>query len=487
MKKLIFFFIVLPLISFSQLQNYEKYIPASSSGDIYHYDFYSVSLLEDHKLPEWTIYFSTKERIEGNSFSRKGFYFRKDPRVPTLVDNKDFYRNPYDKGHLVPAADMSFDYLAMDQSFYFANVTPQYDAFNRGIWKQAEKLARDWTRQYDSLIIISGCVFKDSVYHQKTWEGGVPIPEFYYKVVIDTERMSAIGLVIPNSKAEYSLISYVYPITEIEKLIGIDFLYKLPESQQKLIEEKVNLEDWFDLDEEVKATQEIKTNNYKGNSKMAFIIGNADYYKNNEKLINPINDANLMYETFNEIGFDTVIVHTDRNSAQMHQSVSEFNVLSNNYDLNIFYYAGHGIQDVNSNSFLVPVDYDGSKKLDSISISLTKLIKQTSYNDSINSIVIIDACRSTLRSITQRPPAIIEPINLKLGLSTSYGHIAFDHPELPNTLYTTELSKALKTRNITVSVIFNTVWNKVFNANHQKQSPTVYYGQRLENLILFPD
>jgi endonuclease G len=486
MKKLIFFFIVLPLISFSQLQNYEKYIPTSSTGDIYHYDFYSVALLEDHKLPEWTIYFSTKERITQYSpFSIKGLDLKKDPKVPTVVEDIHFYNNSYDKGHLVPAGDMSFDYDALKQSFYSANLTPMIDKLNRGVWKKAESLVRKWTVQYDSLIIISGCVFKDENY--LLLPTGLAIPGFYYKIVIDIERMSAIGLVLPNSEVENSLISYVYSIDDIEKLIGIDFLYKLPESQQKLIEEKVNLEDWFDLHDEARKNQEIKTNNYKCNSKMAFIIGNADYYKNNEKLINPINDAILMYKTFKEIGFDTVIVHTDRNSAQMHQSVSEFNILSNNYDLNIFYYAGHGIQDVNSNSFLVPVDYDGSKKLDSISISLTKLIKQTSYNDSINSIVIIDACRSTLRSITQRPQAIVEPINLKLGLSTSYGHIAFDHPELPNTLYTAELSKALKTRNITVSVIFDTVWNKVFNANHQKQSPTVYYGQRLENLILFPD
>ena len=110
MKKLIFFLIVLPLISFSQLQNYENYIPTSSSGDIYHYDFYSVSLLEDHKLPEWTIYFSTKERIQGNRFSRKGLNFKKDPKVPTVVEDKHFYKNSYDKGHLVPASDMSFDY-----------------------------------------------------------------------------------------------------------------------------------------------------------------------------------------------------------------------------------------------------------------------------------------------------------------------------------------------------------------------------------------
>lgn len=489
MKKIIFFFIVLPLISFSQLQNYDDYIPSSTSNKIYHKSYYSLSYLEDKRLPEWTIYFAKRERLEVQQVLRKG-NFREDTKIDSASRAKlvNYKGSGYDRGHLVPCADMTFNQVAMSETFLMSNMTPQRPSFNRGIWKVLERRVREYTIRFDSLIIITGCIFKDTAHYEEAYIGGnIPVPEFYYKVVIDPKRWTSIGYVIPNYKAEYGLDSYIYSIDEIEDLIGIDFLYKLPESQQKLIEEKVNLEDWFDLDEAAKATQEIKTNNYKGNSKMAFIIGNADYYKNNEKLINPINDANLMYETFNEIGFDTVIVHTDRNSAQMHQSVSEFNVLSNNYDLNIFYYAGHGIQDVNSNSFLVPVDYDGSKKLDSISISLTKLIKQTSYNDSINSIVIIDACRSTLRSITQRPPAIVEPINLKLGFSTSYGHMAFDHPELPNTLYTAELSKALKTRNITVSVMFNTVWNKVFNANHQKQSPTVYYGQRLENLILFPD
>ena len=170
----------------------------------------------------------------------------------------------------------------------------------------------------------------------------------------------------------------------------------------------------------------------------------------------------------------------------MKNAIRKFQDLSYNYDLNIFYYAGHGIQDTNGHAYLVPINYKGDS-LENIAISLQELLYFLSNEEENKSIVILDACREDYDNRSMSKPDIEDPVNLKLGFSTSFGKKAFDHPELDNSRYTATLSETLLTPNLTLSTVFNTTWNKVFNSTHHQQSPTVYFGQQLEHLILLPN
>ena len=57
---------------------------------------------------------------------------------------------------------------------------------------------------------------------------------------------------------------------------------------------------------------------------MAFVIGNSDYYRESDELKNPKNDANLMYNTFVELEFDTVILLQDQNHEEIKSVIMEF-------------------------------------------------------------------------------------------------------------------------------------------------------------------
>ena len=481
MKWVFYVLVYVPLISYCQLNNYEMYMPSSTDNLVYHKSFYSHSYLEDNKLSEWTIYFTSNDMEFGKYLRTNDF------RSDGILDYdysarlSDYRGSGYDRGHLVPAADMNFDSIALSETFLMSNISPQSPSFNRGINKALESLVRCWREKYDSLIIITGCLFKDTAHFQKTTIGsGIPIPEFYYKIIVDIERSSSIAFVMPNTKGEYNLESYVYSIDEVEKLTGINFLYKLPLKYQNLIEKEVHLDDWSTSDCVTSFYIKPKKNKI---SKMALVIGNSDYHRVSDKLKNPINDANLIYNTFIDMGFDTLILLEDQNHKEMKNAIRNFQDLSSNYDLNIFYFAGHGIQDKNGNSYLVPTDYNGDN-LEEIAVSLRDLIKYLSLNDNNKSILVLDACRETFDSRSMSKPNVEDPVNLKLGFSTSYGKLAFDHPELNNSLYTSVLANSLLTPNITLNTIFQTTWNKVYNSTHHKQSPTVYFGQELEELIL---
>ena len=75
--------------------------------------FYSHSYLEDNKLSEWTIYFTSNDMEFGKYLRTNDF------RSDGILDYdysarlSDYRGSGYDRGHLVPAADMNFDSIAL--------------------------------------------------------------------------------------------------------------------------------------------------------------------------------------------------------------------------------------------------------------------------------------------------------------------------------------------------------------------------------------
>ena len=217
----------------TDLINYLNYIPESSCGEIIHYTSYSVSFCEETKISEWAIYYMTSDKI---GTVKRTNNFRQDPKVngrdATL---KDYRGSGYDRGHLVPARDMSLNKIRMSESFFMTNITPQEPSFNQIIFRKLENKVRDWIYKYDSLIIITGCI--DTSFHIKTiGKGQVRIPDLYYKIIIDIQNLTSISFLIPNKRAEKKLLEYETSIENIEKISGIDFFYKLPDHIEKLIE-----------------------------------------------------------------------------------------------------------------------------------------------------------------------------------------------------------------------------------------------------------
>jgi len=205
MRKLLVLFFCLPNLAFSQtwwsqnineegsgLPNYEHYMPTSTCGEIIHYSNYSVSFCEEYRLSEWSIYYkdslSDVGKFGGNS--RRGLSFKRDPRLKGRdADNGSYYKNPYDRAHLVPAADMSNDYQSLKETFFYTNSTSQHYSFNRGAMKKLESKIRRWTTELGTVAIITGWVVEDDI-DKYIWVGSpsIPVPNYYYKVFIDIRK-----------------------------------------------------------------------------------------------------------------------------------------------------------------------------------------------------------------------------------------------------------------------------------------------------------
>ena len=76
---------------------------------------------------------------------------------------------------------------------------------------------------------------------------------------------------------------------------------------------------------------------------LALIIGNANYEKAENNLKNPINDAKDFADVLNRLGY-VVKCLTDINQQDLDSEIDEFGKKLNDYDVGLFYFAGHGMQ-----------------------------------------------------------------------------------------------------------------------------------------------
>lgn len=204
---------------------------------------FALSYNELHEQANWVAYELTKE--ETNSIMSRTDKFMVDPKVSTeSATQSDYAKSGYDRGHLAPAADMGWSAESMQDCFYYSNMSPQAPSFNRGVWKRAEELMRDWAVAYHRIYIVTGPVLEDDL--PTIGANKVSVPKYFYKVVLHYQDTAAkgIGFIIPNTSSNATLQSFVVSIDSVEKVTGIDFYHRLPDKQEKLIESNLNINAW---------------------------------------------------------------------------------------------------------------------------------------------------------------------------------------------------------------------------------------------------
>ncbi|MBS3771552.1 MAG: DNA/RNA non-specific endonuclease [Bacteroidales bacterium] len=221
------------------------YLPESTTGQVVEHNPYTLSYDEQHEQAEWVAYELTASKVNG-SYDRTD-NFRRDPKVETgSASLADYKGSGYDRGHLAPAADMSYSRTAMSESFYLSNMTPQEAGFNRGIWRQLESQIRDWARNNGSIYVATGPVLSGNC-KEEIGPNDVSVPTHYYKVILDYDKKSeskAIGFILPNEKADQSLKEYATTIDAVERRTGIDFFHELPDNVENDLEGSVDVNEW---------------------------------------------------------------------------------------------------------------------------------------------------------------------------------------------------------------------------------------------------
>jgi endonuclease G len=240
-------YLLLLLLFFAQTSLFsQNFQPTSTTNQLIHHTHYGLSYSEQHEQAEWVYYELTASEASNAKYNRTN-NFRADRKVTTgSASLTDYKGSGYDRGHLAPAGDLAFSSIAISESFYLSNMSPQHPSFNRGIWKQLESLVRAWATEKSVLYVATGAILETGLSTIGT--NRVSIPRYYYKVLLDydesNENYTAIGFILPNQKGQGNLQDYVVSIDDVEQRTGIDFYPQLSDDIENSIEANYDLTHW---------------------------------------------------------------------------------------------------------------------------------------------------------------------------------------------------------------------------------------------------
>jgi endonuclease G len=122
--------------------------------------------------------------------------FATDQSVPNGATPQDYAGTGYDKGHMSPDGDLSWDVQVEFESFLMTNMSPQAGSLNRGIWKLLETSVRGWAVQRNQ----SYTVYVGGIYNaqDKKIGNGVVVPHGFYKIVINNQTKEIAGWGFPH-------------------------------------------------------------------------------------------------------------------------------------------------------------------------------------------------------------------------------------------------------------------------------------------------
>ena len=180
---------------------------------------YSTTFSKSNHYPVKVEWWLTKAMLSCTDKVKRTDKFISDPKLPNETDlQSDYNGSGFDRGHNFNAADGACDQVAMDESFYFSNMTAQYPSLNRGDWKSLESWTRETALKEDSVRIWCGSVGVDKKI------GTTSVPKQCWKVIYIKKKNEWLAYLFNNdiSKAD-GLDNNKVTVAEIEKLTGFKF------------------------------------------------------------------------------------------------------------------------------------------------------------------------------------------------------------------------------------------------------------------------
>ena len=216
--------------------------------------------------------------------------------------------------------------------------------------------------------------------------------------------------------------------------------------------------------------------------RVALVIGNSQYV-NVPRLANTANDARLIAETLERLGFSLVggkaLIDLDR--AGIQKAIRSFGDQLNAAAVGLFYYAGHGLQ-IEGVNYLVPVDANPAKPSD-VNFELVEadlVLKVMEGANSKLNLVILDACRNNpfggrgLRDVGGGLAQMKAPRGTLISYATQPGNVASDGgPGSRDSPYALALAETLRVPGLELLETFNKVGVVVNRQTSGVQRPWV--------------
>jgi len=191
------------------------------------------------KVARWSAYELKPEHLQSPAAPRPS-RFRRDPLLPSPSDS-DYRNSGYSRGHLVPAADLAWNTLALRDSFLLSNAIPQNQSLNAGKWRSLERAVRTLATSADAVIVLSGPIFCETVEHIGANQVAVPCELFKVVLAIHHDELTMFAAILPNTgNPNAPLAAFFTSVDEVQRRTGLDFFAALPASLQARLESTVS-------------------------------------------------------------------------------------------------------------------------------------------------------------------------------------------------------------------------------------------------------
>lgn len=210
---------------------------------------------------------------------------------------------------------------------------------------------------------------------------------------------------------------------------------------------------------------------YKG---IALVIG-IDNYEHANKLGNAVHDADSIAEALEKLCFYTY-KSIDVDIDQFDRAKDDFIKKLQNFDVGVFYFAGHGVE-IKGDNYLLATDTpcDSETRLTRYSMKLQAVVDAMNESNCEMKILIIDACRNDpfvgtrgFASMSLAP--IFAPKGTIIAYSTSPGEKAMDGGVDKNSIYTGALLSHINELGLPIETFFKKVRTSVYNLSIGKQT-----------------
>ena len=171
-------------------------------------------------------------------------YFLKYMKADSTYDYDGF---GYDRGHLAPSADFRWSEKALSESYFYSNMSPQLDVFNREGWAELESLIRGYVfrNPASQLYVVTGPILREGLPVIERGVNKVSIPEYFFKVVLDRQQGRGVGFILPHRQVDEPLETFAVTIDEVEQRTGLDFFNLLPEAEEATLEGHLDKAAWI--------------------------------------------------------------------------------------------------------------------------------------------------------------------------------------------------------------------------------------------------
>jgi DNA/RNA endonuclease G (NUC1) len=215
---------------------------------------YALSYNRGRAIPNWTSWHLDSSWRGSQARTNT---FRADPDLPASwyhVNEFSYSGSGFDRGHMTPSADRTFNAQENAATFLMTNMIPQAPNNNQVTWEGLESYARSLLTDGNEVYIISGGYGQGGTgsgggVTQTIDQGRIVVPAKTWKVLLvlpnadgnDVARVTTstrtIAVIMPNAQGiNADWRSFLVSVDDVEALTGYDFFSNVPEAIQSVIE-----------------------------------------------------------------------------------------------------------------------------------------------------------------------------------------------------------------------------------------------------------